>query len=81
MDPLDGNAIGGLLADVFGTEMTTAGSVCGACGASKPVAELVVYTQAPGTVVRCRTCGAVLMVFAQVRGVTVVDLWGLAELS
>jgi len=27
----------------------------------RPVAELVVYRQAPGTVVRCRTCGSVLM--------------------
>jgi len=81
MDPLDGNAIGGLLADVFGTEMTAAATTCGACGARKPVAELVVYRLAPGTVVRCRTCDAVLMVFVQVHGVTCVDLQGLAGLS
>jgi hypothetical protein len=56
MDAVDGNAIGGLLIDVFGTEMTAANSICGICGASRPVAELVVYRQAPGTVVRCRTC-------------------------
>jgi hypothetical protein len=81
MDALDGNAIGGLLADVFGTDMTAAGSICGTCGASRPVAELVVYQRAPGTVVRCRTCGGILMVFVQVRKVTVVDLSGLADLS
>ncbi|HMD93772.1 MAG TPA: DUF6510 family protein [Trebonia sp.] len=80
MEPLDGNSIGSLLIDVFGADMTTATSVCGACGASRPVAELRVYGQAPGTVVRCRSCDAILMVFAQVHDVTCVDLMGLAEL-
>jgi hypothetical protein len=81
MDALDGNAIGGLLTDVFGAEMTAAGSTCGTCGATRPVAELVVYRRAPGTVVRCRTCGSVLMVFVMRHGVTSVDLAGLASLS
>jgi Family of unknown function (DUF6510) len=81
MDAVDGNAIGGLLIDVFGAEMTAAGSICGTCGATRPVAELVVYRQAPGTVVRCRTCSSVLMVFVKAHGVTGVDLSGLASLS
>ena len=81
MDALDGNAIGGLLVDVFGTEMTAASTTCATCGAIRPVAELVVYRRAPGTVVRCRTCGSVLMVFVKAHGVTGVDLSGLASLS
>jgi Family of unknown function (DUF6510) len=81
MDALDGNAIGGLLIDAFGTEMTAASTTCGTCGASRPVAELVVYRQAPGTVVRCRTCGSLLMVFVTVRGVICADLTGLARLD
>jgi hypothetical protein len=81
MDAVDGNAIGGLLIDVFGGEMTLAGSICGTCGASRPVAELVVFRRAPGTVVRCRTCGSVLMVFVQAHGMTCVDLAGLASLD
>ncbi len=81
MDALDGNAIGGLLLDVFDVEMTTALGVCASCGAERQVAELVVYVQAPGTVVRCRSCSGVLMVFVEVRGVTCVDLRGLAELE
>jgi len=81
MDAVDGNAIGGLLIDVFGTEMTAANSICGTCGTSRPVAELVAYRQAPGTVVRCRTCGSVLMVFVKVHGVVCVDLAGLASLG
>jgi hypothetical protein len=81
MEPLDGNAIGGLLLEVFGAEMTAAASTCAACGARRPVAELTVYLRAPGTVVRCRSCQAVLMVFVRVRGVTCVDLAGLAALA
>jgi hypothetical protein len=80
MEALDGNAIGGLLLHVFGTEMTTARGVCGHCGAAGQVAELVVYVRAPGTVARCRNCGGVLMVLVEVRGITCVDLLGLAEL-
>jgi Family of unknown function (DUF6510) len=81
MDALDGNAIAGLLHDVFGAEMTTADSVCGHCGDARPVAELVAYVQAPGTVVRCRTCASVLMVMVELRGVICVDLNGLATLG
>jgi Family of unknown function (DUF6510) len=78
---LDGNAIGGMLIEVFGTEMTTAVGTCGSCGTAGQVAELAVYRPGLGTVVRCRVCDNVLMVFVQIRGVTCVDLQGLAQLS
>ena len=81
MVALDGNSIGGLLLELFGTEMTAAQTICATCGAVAPVAETVVYLRAPGTVVRCRTCGSVLMVFVQAHGVTCVDLAGLASMS
>jgi hypothetical protein len=79
MDALDGNAIAGLLHDVFGAEMTTATGACGSCGATSVVAELTVYMRAPGTVVRCRSCESVLMVFVERREVVCVDLGGLAR--
>ena len=78
---LDGNAIAGLLSDVFGAEMTTAAGECASCGADGPVAETVVYLRAPGTVVRCRTCGSVMMVFTTIRQTTCVDLRGLSSLD
>ena len=78
---LDGNAIGGLLLEVFGTEMTAAEAVCGSCGATGPMAETVVYLRAPGAVVRCRNCGAVLMVVVRRRQQNCVDLLGLAALE
>lgn len=81
MEALDGNAIAGLLFEVFGTEMTTATGSCASCGATRYVAELEVYVQAPGTVARCRSCGSVLIVLVSVRGITCVDLGGLASLE
>jgi Family of unknown function (DUF6510) len=81
MEALDGNAIGGLLLEVFGAEMTTATGTCGHCGAVAQVAELVVYLEAPGTVARCRTCDSVLLVIVEARGVKCVDLRGLAAVE
>jgi hypothetical protein len=80
MEALDGNAIGGLLIEVFGAEMTTATGTCAHCGAVMQVAELVVYLEAPGTVARCRTCESVVMVVVEKRGTKCVDLRGLASL-
>ena len=81
MEPVDGNAIAGLLLDVFGAEMTTATGVCAHCDAVGVLAEQAVYNRAPGTVVRCRACTAVLMVLVDVRGTYSVDLEGLAALE
>jgi Family of unknown function (DUF6510) len=41
----------------------------------------VVYQQAPGTVVRCRTCGSVLMVFVTARDEMRINLAGLTSLG
>jgi hypothetical protein len=78
---LDGNAIAGMLNEVFGMEMTTATSVCAHCGSTRPLAELRVYLRAPGTVVRCSSCGNVVMVFVEIRGLVCVDLLGLERLE
>jgi hypothetical protein len=59
---LDGNAIGGLLQELFGREMTHELGCCGNCGAISPMGETVVYLEAPGIVVRCPACGGVLLV-------------------
>jgi hypothetical protein len=76
MDPVDGNAIGGLLLSVFGSEQTAVLVTCVHCRASGPLAGCVVYRGGPGTVVRCRACDGQLMVFVDRRGVTCVDLLG-----
>jgi hypothetical protein len=53
---LDGNAIAGLLHEVFGAEMTAAPRGCQSCGAINPVGAHRVFRGA-GTVMRCPACG------------------------
>ena len=62
MDALmvDGNAIAGLLQEVFAVEMTTAIGTCGECGASEPVGAVHVFRGA-GVVMRCPHCGNALV--------------------
>jgi Zn finger protein HypA/HybF involved in hydrogenase expression len=52
---LDGNAVAGLLQEVFAVEMTTAIGTCGNCGASEAVGAIHVYRGA-GIVLRCPHC-------------------------
>lgn len=59
---LDGNSMGGLLQELFGQDMTTQLGCCGTCGAIRVLAEVHVYRDAPGDVMRCPSCGSVLLV-------------------
>ncbi len=77
----DGNAIAGLLQEVFGADLTTAVGTCASCGNHGQLAETEVYLRAPGTVVRCRVCHNMLMVLVTVRATTCVDRRGLAGLE
>jgi hypothetical protein len=81
MQTLDGNAIAGVLYEVFGEEMTAVMATCESCGFTAPVANTVVYPRLPGEVVRCRNCGALLMVITHIRGVYCVDLEGIAAMK
>lgn len=78
---LDGNAIGGLLAEIFNVEMTAAEGTCGGCGAVNAVGRVDVYVNAPGTVMRCPDCGAVLMRIVHGRGRYWIDLSGIRRLE
>ncbi len=81
METLDGNAIAGLLREVFGDEMTTVMATCGTCGAIAAVGQSVVYPRLPGAVVRCRTCTGLLMVITHIHGIHCVDLRGISALD
>jgi hypothetical protein len=81
MDELDGNAIAGILRDVFGAELTNATGTCASCGRASRLGELNAYVGGPGTVARCRHCDNVLMVLVEIRGITCVDALGLAALE
>ena len=77
---LDGNAVGGLLLELFGVELTAAPCVCAGCGARDELARLDVYTGA-GIVVRCCHCEAVMIRIVQGGGRTWVDLSGTAVIE
>ena len=78
---LDGNAIGGVLFEIFGTEVTGATGVCGSCGAEGYVATLDVYVDAPGIVGRCRSCEAVMIRIVRAGDRTWLDLSGTRTLE
>jgi len=63
---VDGNALGGMLLEVFGHEMTDAQGCCDGCGTVRQVAEMLVY-RGPGDVMRCPTCGSVMIVAVTIR--------------
>ena len=73
---LDGNAIGGLLGEIFTMEMTAAIGTCAHCGKLHAVGEVEVYMNAPGVVVRCPSCGEVQMKVVRGRGKYWLDLSG-----
>lgn len=81
MMPYDGNAIAGVLEDVFGDDMTTAGCVCAECGQTGVVADVAVYLGGPGAVARCRSCDSVLLVIVQHRDMYCVDVTGFSHLA
>jgi Family of unknown function (DUF6510) len=59
---VDGNAVGGMLIDAFGREMTDARGCCRQCGTINALGAVHTYTRAPGDVLRCPVCETFLMV-------------------
>jgi hypothetical protein len=56
---LDGNAVAGMLSEVFAAEMTTATMTCGNCGTADAVGAMHVFRGA-GIVMRCPYCDNVV---------------------
>ena len=58
---LDGNAVAGLLREVFALEMTASPTKCAHCGAVGALGTLLAFTQAPGVVLRCPGCEQIML--------------------
>ena len=79
---LDGNAAAGLFRELFSFELTTARGRCDNCGAVAEVGAVLVFANAPGSVLRCPQCESVLMRIAKngekywldVRGITWLEV-------
>jgi hypothetical protein len=68
VNALDGNAMAGRLAAALGADVSAMEGACGACGATGAVGAQRAWLVAPGAVLRCHACGAVLLVVVEVRG-------------
>ena len=66
---LDGNAAGGLLAEVFAVEMTTARAACAGCGLVAEIGRATAYALELGLVLRCAGCEGVLLRITYLGGV------------
>jgi hypothetical protein len=59
--PLDGNAAGGLLSELFAFDVTAATVICVGCDAIGEIAETKVYGGTMGALLRCAHCDTVLL--------------------
>lgn len=75
---VDGSGVGGLLASVFGGEMTAAPGQCASCNTVSVVGTMRVYMRGPGVVVRCPACAEVVLRVVQTPRGTLVDARGAA---
>jgi hypothetical protein len=67
---LDGNAVAGLLDEVFVSDVTMVRGPCAGCGQVAMIGaqHLYMYRDAPGAVLRCKSCDNVLMVVVHTGG-------------
>ena len=72
---LDGNALAGLLQELFATELTDAPHGCGSCGAVRAVGAHRLYRGA-GLVLRCPVCTGIALVVATALDRHIVHLAG-----
>ena len=78
---LDGNAAAGVLREVFAVDVTSAQGQCVGCGRTGPMAEARLFADAPGLVLRCAGCDAVLLRLVSGGGRRWLDLRGLSYLQ
>jgi hypothetical protein len=79
---LDGNALGGPLAELFVPDLTATIVTCVRCGNVAPLAAHHVYADAPALVVRCPGCTGVVLRYAsdsrghrfEMTGIRLVDV-------
>jgi len=78
---VDGNAVAGLLQELFATEMTIAPTCCAGCGREGEMGSLHVYQHGAGIVLRCPTCQQAVLRIVRTPRAMYVDARGAAYLS
>jgi hypothetical protein len=78
---LDGNAAAGEMGELFAVDVTVAMGQCVGCGRTGRLAEAMLYVDAPGMVLRCRSCDGVLLRLVRTTDRAWLDLRGLTCLQ
>jgi Zn finger protein HypA/HybF involved in hydrogenase expression len=77
---LDGNAVAGILQEIFTAEMTASPTECANCGREGELGTLLAFTQAPGVVLRCPACESVMVRIVQTPDAIYLDARGTVHL-
>jgi hypothetical protein len=75
---LDGNAVAGLLHEVFGMEMTVTPAQCAHCGMVSEVGAMLAFGLRMGTVLRCPICENVMMRLVERTDEVWIDMQGVS---
>lgn len=78
---VDGNAIGGVVAAIFGADLTASHGQCASCLTVSVVGTMRAYTRGPGVVLRCPACAEVVLRVVETPRGTLVDLRGVASVE
>lgn len=78
---LDGNAAAGVLASIFGREMSVVTTTCAQCGNVAEFGVLLAYISTMGTVLRCATCEAVLVRIVETPERVWLDVHGMRSMA
>ena len=77
---VDGNAAAGMLAEIFGRDVSLAVASCARCGNAAEVARCIAYVSPMGIVLRCAECDDVLAVAVEGRGIRQFTMTGIRSL-
>ncbi len=77
----DGNAVAGMMQEIFGADMTANPAECANCGDVNEVGALLAFTQAPGIVLRCPSCEDVMLRVVQTPRGTYFEARGVARME
>jgi hypothetical protein len=74
--PLDGNAVGGALAELFAIDVTSAVITCVECATSAEIGAIRVYGGTMGAILRCAQCDNVVLRFVRTPTRSTLDMRG-----
>jgi hypothetical protein len=73
---LDGNAVAGLMQQIFGRDMTMARTRCAGCASEAAMGALVAFVRGPGVVLRCPACRAMIARIVETPAAVYIDARG-----